>query len=125
MVDRVLVSATHNGRVVQQHAAGRIGSVMIGRMPQCDIVLESGDVSRTHAEISFDGDRFCIYDLGSANGVVLNDAEVDAAPLANGDVVRIGQFELHISIPTDEPDDGGDARTNFEMTIRAPDAPST
>ena len=46
-------------------------SVILGRHPACDIVLESGSVSRQHARIlDVDGD-FYIEDLHSRNGTLL------------------------------------------------------
>ncbi len=47
-------------------------SVTLGRHPACDIVLESGSVSRQHARIlNIDGD-FYVEDLHSRNGTLLN-----------------------------------------------------
>ena len=47
-------------------------SVILGRHPACDIVLESASVSRQHARIlNIDGD-FYVEDLHSRNGTLLN-----------------------------------------------------
>ena len=47
-------------------------SVVLGRHPACDIVLESGAVSRQHARIlNIDG-NFYVEDLHSRNGTLLN-----------------------------------------------------
>ena len=38
-------------------------TVVIGRNPHCDICLEDGAVSRLHARIRFDGERFFCFTL--------------------------------------------------------------
>jgi phosphoserine phosphatase RsbU/P len=46
--------------------------VVLGRHPGCDIVLESGAVSRQHARITNSDDKYYIEDLHSRNGTFLN-----------------------------------------------------
>ena len=68
----------------------------IGRSPQNAICVPSDTVSRNHALIkqSEDG-TFCVYDLGSRNGTLLNDRLV-SSPMAlrDGDVIRVGEVLL-------------------------------
>jgi len=45
----------------------------IGRDPSCDIYIKDNSVSRRHAAIRFTGDFYVIQDLGSKNGVLVND----------------------------------------------------
>ncbi|MBO7725114.1 MAG: SpoIIE family protein phosphatase [Thermoguttaceae bacterium] len=73
-------------------------TVVIGRNPHCDICLEDGAVSRLHARIRFDGERFTISDIGSSNGTFVNGQRI-ARPvvLYNGDRVRIGSGEYLFS----------------------------
>ena len=47
-------------------------SVILGRHPACDIVLESAAVSRQHARILNCDGRFFVEDLHSRNGTLLN-----------------------------------------------------
>jgi len=71
-------------------------SVLIGRDPTCDIVLDAKRVSRRHAVIQFDGTTASIQDLGSTNGTMLNDDLLlpQAKPLVDGDVVTISPVEI-------------------------------
>jgi pSer/pThr/pTyr-binding forkhead associated (FHA) protein len=65
--------------------------VTIGRGPENDIIVDDREVSRRHAQVRHDGGRFVLVDLGSKNGTRLNGVPVaSAAPLSDGDEVRIG-----------------------------------
>lgn len=62
----------------------------IGRMDSNDIVIKEEHVSRQHAVINYRDGVFMITDLGSANGVFVNDMKIaEPFPLAAGDVVRL------------------------------------
>jgi ABC-type multidrug transport system ATPase subunit/pSer/pThr/pTyr-binding forkhead associated (FHA) protein len=71
--------------------------VGIGRAPDNALVLNEPAISRYHARITREADRYLITDLGSSNGTCVNNAELSprlAQPLADGDIIRIGTFEL-------------------------------
>lgn len=66
-------------------------TLVIGRHPDCEIVLPDRQISRQHARISRQGDTFVIEDLGSKNGTYVNgEPVVDRRVLTDGDVVQIG-----------------------------------
>jgi phosphoserine phosphatase RsbU/P len=46
---------------------------VIGRLPECDIILAANGVSRRHAEIRKVGHGFCVVDLESRNKTLVND----------------------------------------------------
>ncbi|MCA9098159.1 MAG: FHA domain-containing protein, partial [Planctomycetaceae bacterium] len=46
--------------------------VFLGRLPECDIVLDSNMVSRKHARVFKVGEEYFIEDLGSGNGTTVN-----------------------------------------------------
>ncbi len=64
---------------------------VIGRSRECDCVLDDRNISRRHAELrrNSNGD-WAVSDLGSTNGVKVNDRKVDSARLSPGDEVTIG-----------------------------------
>jgi phosphoserine phosphatase RsbU/P len=77
-------------------------SITLGRHPACDIVLESGAVSRQHARIlNIDGDFF-IEDLHSRNGTMLNGRTIAKRQMLR-DEDEIGicdlAFVFHLSPP--------------------------
>jgi pSer/pThr/pTyr-binding forkhead associated (FHA) protein len=66
--------------------------ILIGRHPECDVRIDSPQVSRRHCCLALAYDRLTIRDLGSRNGVRVNGQIVDEARLQPGDEVAISQF---------------------------------
>jgi serine phosphatase RsbU (regulator of sigma subunit) len=80
--------------------------VTIGRSRDSDIFLPDQWLSRHHAEIRRDGDGFCVVDLGSKNGTLLNgDHVVMRQRLHHGDVITLGEHVL--TYADDTGDDEG------------------
>jgi len=66
----------------------------IGRAPGCDIRLEEPGLAERHAEVRREGDRFVVYDLGSASGVWVNGRRVvQANLLKDGFAISFGGAE--------------------------------
>ncbi|TVU52634.1 MAG: FHA domain-containing protein [Arthrospira sp. PLM2.Bin9] len=73
------------------------GIASIGRAPDNTVVLTDMSVSRHHAEIRLEGDRYVIVDLGSTIGTLLNADTIPPKtpqPLANNDTIQIGDAKL-------------------------------
>jgi hypothetical protein len=66
----------------------------IGRWAENDIVLKSWSVSGSHAVLIMEGSKLSIEDLGSRNGTFVADARIARMDLADGAVVRIGDYTL-------------------------------
>lgn len=67
--------------------------VSFGRDPACDIAFDPSKimVSRKHAMIRFDADRFALEDNGSFNGSYVNDQRIAGpTPLYHDDILRFG-----------------------------------
>jgi hypothetical protein len=67
---------------------------VLGRAAEADLRLNDPGVSRRHAEIRQEGGELVVVDLGSTNGVRVNDAPVSRRPLQTGDRVEIGSTTL-------------------------------
>ena len=70
-------------------------SAVIGRERSLSaIVLRDPNVSRAHAELSYDGSGWRITDLNSTNGTLVNDVDVTSCPLQDGDLITLGLVNL-------------------------------
>jgi serine phosphatase RsbU (regulator of sigma subunit)/pSer/pThr/pTyr-binding forkhead associated (FHA) protein len=64
--------------------------IVLGRHPDCDIVLDSGSVSRQHARLVREDGGYFVEDLHSRNGTYVNEEAVAGRRLlAAGDRLRI------------------------------------
>ncbi len=77
---------------------------MLGRAEDCDVVLaEDSNVSRHHALLECRESSWYICDNHSANGVLLGETPVLAAPLRVGRQFRIGHTVLEVVADTAAP----------------------
>ena len=104
---------------------------VIGRLPECDIILTANGVSRKHAELRKVGPSFFAVDLDSRNKTFLNDAELKGGVeqiLKENDRIRICdvEFVYHPVFPPPKKKDpepaadvititDGDARENSDF----------
>jgi adenylate cyclase len=73
------------------------GEVVIGRSPECNVVLKDFGISRQHARIVVDEEGARIVDLKSKNGTQVNGVPVVEAPLKDSDRILLGKFQLTFS----------------------------
>jgi len=64
--------------------------VVIGRMPECTVVLNDANVSRRHAEVKRQGSDVVVVDLQSTNGTRVNGLPIRERVLADGDDITVG-----------------------------------
>ena len=80
------------------------GPVLIGRQAGATLKIANASVSRRHAVIEKEGDKFIIADLGSRNGTFVNGVPVKRRELQHGDRVKIGESQFFFLFEdTDEP----------------------
>ena len=71
--------------------------VLIGRAPECTLVLDDDYASGRHARLSPQDGRWVLEDLGSTNGTFLGRAKVvGSVPVQPGTPVRIGRTVLEL-----------------------------
>ena len=108
------------------------GEVLVGRHPDCAVVLENPSVSRWHAKVTPEGGGFAVEDLGSRNRTLLNGEPLhERAVLHDGDAIRVCDVTLHFVLadPADLPARGGDPAGSAETLdglaapTRPPDPP--
>jgi len=66
----------------------------LGRATDAEISLDDITVSRWHAEILRDGDKYRVRDAGSLNGTYVNNERIDEAALHQGDELQVGKFRM-------------------------------
>jgi pSer/pThr/pTyr-binding forkhead associated (FHA) protein len=72
--------------------------IIIGRSDSADIQIIDNKISREHAEVSFTGEGYSITDLGTPNGIVINDTKVVQKKLIDGEKIVIGQSVFKYSV---------------------------
>jgi predicted component of type VI protein secretion system len=81
------------------------GSLLIGRDPACNLIVNDVEVSRRHARLIAQSGGYAIEDMGSTNGTFIDEQRIKGVvPLKPGAVIRLGD---HVSftyeaVPADE-----------------------
>ena len=92
---------------VSSNLAGRVfvldkRELIIGREAEDnDLVIPHRSISRNHAKIIWRDGVFTVIDQGSINGLFVNGAVFNSAPLVNGDVLKLGHVKLRFVAPGD------------------------
>ena len=70
----------------------------VGRNAGLSLTLNSGKVSKHHAEFVYSDDELWLKDLGSTNGTIVNGQRIEAPTRINADdIVQFGELEFRIS----------------------------
>ncbi len=88
-----VIEGPDRGRDVELKGA----HLRIGTAPSSDLALSDRTVSRHHAEVVAEGERYVLRDLGSTNGSFVGDTRVTEAFLEPGARVRVGDTVLAFS----------------------------
>ena len=89
----------------------------VGRNPDNDFVLPSSSVSRYHARLFLHQGRPYIQDLGSSNGVYVNDLLAqDAIPIDDSSQIRVGTYRVYLE-PYEEVNS---ERSGFQTAVVRP-----
>ena len=67
---------------------------LIGTGSDCDVKVEDQFMSSHHCEVRFENGSFKLFDLGSTNGIVVNDKKVREHELIDNDLFRLGRTEF-------------------------------
>ena len=73
-------------------------TLIIGRLPECDITVNDASISRRHAHITRHGDEVSITDLGSTNGTSVNGSKIQRSVVVNGDEISVGTARITVEI---------------------------
>jgi pSer/pThr/pTyr-binding forkhead associated (FHA) protein len=113
-------------RLIIRHGSGQQQELeltgettVLGREAINDIVLHDPEVSRRHAQITYQGGRYIIEDLGSTNGTFVNNRRISVPTwLNNGDLIEMGES---LSITFQRPETAMDETVVKPELIGDPD----
>jgi hypothetical protein len=76
--------------------------LIVGRDPECDIVIADRQVSRYHARIERSRDGVLVEDLGSKNGTFINGVKIEEPfLLSDGDVIQVALIQHFLFLISD------------------------
>jgi hypothetical protein len=79
--------------------AGAGATVLLGRSRECDCVMSEASVSRRHAQLRREGDRWLLRDLGSRNGTRVNGLRVlEETEVRPGDRLSLGEARYRLAL---------------------------
>ena len=96
----VLTVRHHGGSQQYQLSEGR---TVVGRSPQCDVVINDDSISRQHARLVVGPAQVELTDLQSRNGTYLAGEPVRDAILRGGERLSFGDVEAVLDRRIDEP----------------------
>ena len=78
---------------------------VVGRHPDCSLVIDAASISRRHASFTFDGSNYYVQDLQSRNFTYLNGVKIDpnGPPQLLKDEDKVGFCDLEYVFRTTDP----------------------
>jgi hypothetical protein len=89
--ERPVLNVTRGAGTGRTFELSHAASLSVGRARANDVVLEDVAVSSQHCRIRPANGGFVVHDLQSTNGTFVNDRRVSHHPLAEGDVIQVGE----------------------------------
>lgn len=87
--------------------------VTVGRCPTADLTIDDGSISRKHCQFLLNPyGALIVHDLGSKNGVYVEDNRIEKGVVAPGSEVRMGVITLRVDLTEEDADalpESGDA----------------
>ena len=73
------------------------GGTLIGRNPECALVLDDDYASGRHCRVFHDGSGWVVEDLGSTNGTFVGNRPItEPTPISPGGSIRIGRTVIEL-----------------------------
>ncbi|MBU0480001.1 MAG: FHA domain-containing protein [Proteobacteria bacterium] len=85
----------HNNRIIKRFKINNGQSLVIGRGPEANIVINHSAISRKHCSLELMGAEYFITDHYSLNGTKINGNSITSAVQINrSDLIELGSFIL-------------------------------
>ena len=68
--------------------------IRLGRQLENDIVFPESTVSRFHAEIRYEDDKYVLYDNQSTTGTFVNSKKIERCVLNSGDLISVSDIQM-------------------------------
>lgn len=76
---------------------------VIGRLPECECVVQHTTVSRQHAEVFWRPAGWFVRDLDSKHGVLVNGIAIKMTKLKEGDELQLGEVAMNVKLIRESP----------------------
>jgi pSer/pThr/pTyr-binding forkhead associated (FHA) protein len=76
---------------------------VVGRLPECECVVQHTTVSRQHAEVFWRPAGWFVRDLDSKHGVLVNGIAIKMTKLKEGDELQLGEVALNVKLIRESP----------------------
>lgn len=99
VTQRLLPDDDHRPTQAIAISSSMLRPIVIGREPDCDIVLDAPQISRHHVRITWAGNGWRVEDLDSANGLFVNERThaVKTALVQDDDVLFFGSYRFPVN----------------------------
>lgn len=67
------------------------GKTTIGKSEESDIIIKNDFISRNHALLIYEKNKFILNDLGSTNYTFVNDKKISKRMIRDNDVIKFGE----------------------------------
>jgi MoxR-like ATPase len=84
-------------------AAWHATELVLGRSPDCHILLTDTRISKQQTRFFLEGDRWWFEDMGSRNGTLLNGTRLERGALSAGDRLQVGNVVLTVAAEDEPP----------------------
>jgi ABC-type multidrug transport system ATPase subunit/predicted component of type VI protein secretion system len=119
-LDDDLVERLRSARPTSGPLPGSGRVVIIGRDPECDIVLDAPQISRRHARLTQTAYGWIVEDLGSANGTFLHTPSsepITRVEVGEQDILYMGSYRFPISRLRDFLSDRAEQRARSHTAL--------
>ena len=93
------------------------GETIIGRRPDCHVIVRNSYVSRSHARITGTDGKYTISDLASSYGTFVNGTRITDHVLEDGDRIELGKDHIPFLAGSDATKFPGDETGHFERAL--------
>jgi hypothetical protein len=98
-----------------------VGASLLGRGPECDIVLRDPSISRRHARLIVADDGVVLTDLDSTVGVLVNGERImGSSPVSPGDAITFGSIVFDLEAEPDRGDSFEDGDRTTVLDVEPP-----